>query len=369
MFGVKPPSQEDYRNEESLERIARKIASVITRPWTIMEVCGDQTQALLEYNLFDLLPKELTIAHGPGCAVASVPVSIFDGAIAIAREPDVILCAPADLLRVPGTSCDLLEVKASGFDVRVVYAAIDCITIARSHPDKKIVFFNIGLETAAQMDALAVWQARRFGITNFTLLSSHAQLAPVCASIFGAPDNVVNALLAPGLDCCLTGFEPYENLSRQFQIPVVVTGLEPMDVLEGIHRCVVMLEAGKINVENQFRRAANRNGNPEARALIQEVFETREREWRGFGTVPASGYKLKEQFATYDAFQAFAPEKEIATDFVGCISHKILRGLKKPPDCPFFGKSCKPDSPLGATMVSPDGTCSCYFKFRKQEAS
>lgn len=369
MFGVIPPSQDDYRDEKTLERLLRKIAATMTRPWTIMEVCGDQTQVLLENNLTELLPSELNIVHGPGCPVASVPVRIFDRAIAIAQEPDVILCAPAELLRIPGSTCDLLEVKASGFDVRVVYSSMDCIALARANADKKVVFFNVGLETAAQMDALAVWQARRLGIINFLLLSYHAQIPPVCNSIFSRADNVVHGLLGPGQVCSLTGFEPYEALSKQFQIPVVVTGFEPVDVLEGILKCLSMLEAGKYGVENQYRRAANKAGNPEARALIYEVFESAERDWRGLGAIALSGLRLKPEFVTYDAFSAFSPEAEVVQEFAGCISQDIWRGLRKPTDCPSFGRGCKPDSPLGATMVSSDGTCAAYYKYRKQEAS
>ena len=369
MFGVVPPAQDDYRDEKTLERLVRKIAATVTRPWTIMEVCGDQTQVLLENNLLELLPSELNIVHGPGCPVASVPVRILDRAINIAQEPDVIFCAPAELLRIPGSSCDLLEVKASGFDVRVVYSSMDCIALARANADKKIVFFNVGLETEAQMDALAVWQARRLGITNFLLLSYHAQIAPACTSIFSQSDNVVHGLLGPGQTCSLTGFDQYEALSRQFQIPVVVTGFEPVDLLEGILKCLLMLESGKYGVENQYRRGANKAGNPEARALIYEVFQSSEREWRGLGAIAASGLSLKSEFASYDAFQAFSPKEEAVHEFAGCISHDIWRGLRKPTDCPSFGRGCKPDSPLGATMVSADGTCATYYKFRKQEAS
>ncbi len=300
MFSVLP-KEDNYRDQKTLDRLLRKIAASMTRSWTIMEVCSDQSQVLQEYNLLKRLPDELHIVHGPGCAVASVPVQVFNRAIALAKEPNVILCAPAELLRIPGSLCDLLEVKASGFDVRVVYSAMDCITVARGNADKKVIFFNVGLEIAAQMDALAVWQARRLGVQNFMLLSYHAMVPPVCASIFSQPDNQINGLLGPGQNCSLTGYEQYEILSRQHQIPVVVTGFEPVDVLEGIQKCLSMLESGKVGVENQYRRAVNRVGNSEAKALIYEVFEPAEREWRGMGTIASSGFKLKPDFAAYDA--------------------------------------------------------------------
>jgi hydrogenase expression/formation protein HypD len=366
MFGAKSFSNNDYRDPRQFERLARKIAASMTRPWTIMEVCGDQTQVLLEYNLFELLPKQLTIAHGPGCPVASVPVQIFDSAIAIAQDPAVIFCASAELLRIPGSSCDLLEVKARGADVRVVYSATDCISVARSNPNKKIVFFNVGFEAATQMDALAVWQARRLGVDNFYLLSYHAQVPAVCSTVLGQQNNVVNGVLGPGQVCCITGFDEYEQLSRQYNLPIVVTGFEPVDVLEGIQKCVSMLESGKVGVENQYKRAASRGGNAEAKALINEVFESCERDWRGIGTVASGGYRLKKAFENHDALKVFAPATAAVNEYDACISELIWRGLRKPTDCPAFGKGCKPDSPLGATMVCAEGTCAAYYEHRKE---
>ena len=367
MFGARSFSNDDYRDPRQFERLARKIAASMTRPWTIMELCGDQTQVLLQYNLFELLPKHLTIGHGPGCPVASVPVEIFDRAIAIAKDPTVIFCAPPELLRIPGSHCDLLEIKALGRDVRVVYSAIDCINVARSNPDKRVVFFNVGFESATQMDALAVWQARRLGVENFSLLSYHGQIPAVCSNILGQPNNVVDAVLGPGQICSITGFEEYELLSRRYNVPVVVTGFEPVDILEGIQKCVSMLESGKVGVENQYKRAVTRGGNPEARALISEVFESCPREWRGLGTIQDGGYRLKPAFQSYDTMEVFSPEPCEGEEYGGCISHLIWRGLRKPTDCPVFGKSCKPDSPLGATMVSAAGTCAAYYKFKNNK--
>jgi hydrogenase expression/formation protein HypD len=368
MFGAISAPTEDYRDEKTLERLVRKIAASMTRPWTIMEVCGDQTQTLLEYKLLERLPNKLSIVHGPGCAVATVPVEILDRALDIAQNPEVIFCAPVELLRIPGSTCDLLEVKARGSDVRVVYSPIDCINVARSNPGKKVVFFNVGYETAVQMDALAVWQARRLGITNFFLLNYHAQIPPVCSTILSQPDNVVHGLLGPGQNCTLTGFEEYEQVSHQFHIPVVITGFEPVDVLEGILKCISMLESGKVGVENQYKRAVKKVGNPESRALINEVFEPAQREWRGIGAVPLGGYQLKPQFASFDALSLFTPPACALIEPNNCISEQIWRGMKKPTDCPSFGKSCKPDSPLGASMVSSLGTCSAYLKYMKERA-
>jgi hydrogenase expression/formation protein HypD len=366
MFGAKTFNTDDYRDPRQFERLARKIAASMTRPWTIMETSGEQTQTLLEYNLFELLPAELTIAHGPGCPVAAVPVHILDQAINIAQNDSVIFCASAELLRMPGTVCDLLDVKACGSDVRVVYSALDCINIARQNEAKTVVFFSVGLETAIQNDALAVWQARRLGVSNFQLFSYHAHLPAVCSTLLSDAQNVVNALLAPGQVCALTGFEDYEQLAHKYSVPVVITGFEPVDILEGLQRCVSMLEAGRSGVENQYKRGAVRNGNPEVKALINEVFEPSEREWRSVGSVARGGYRLKSTFATYDAAKCFAPVICQPAEDTGCISNLIWRGLAKPTDCPAFGKSCRPGSPLGSSMISAQGTCASYFKAKKE---
>lgn len=366
MFGLSLAPDEP-NDEKRVARLARKIAASMTRSWTIMEVSGDQTQIMLKNRLFELFPPELNIVHGPGCPIASVPVHIFDKAIAIAQEADVIFCAPAELLRIPGSKKDLLEVKASGFDVRVVYSSIECIGIARSNPDKKVVLFNIGFENSVQMDALAVWQARRLGVANFLLLSYHANLAPVCSAILSQKDNVVNALIGNGQICSITGYESYEDLSARHGVPIVIAGFEPIDIMEGILKSINMLEYGKIGVENGYKRAVTRLGNQEARALIKEVFQPAEREWRGIGFVSGGGYSLRPEFASFDALEHYAPTEPCPGESDGCISHLIWKGQKKPLDCPYFAKSCKPDSPLGATMVSADGTCAAYHKYVKEQ--
>ncbi|MBN8661029.1 MAG: hydrogenase formation protein HypD [Candidatus Obscuribacter phosphatis] len=361
MFGLKL-SGADHSDEQQLARLARKIAASMTHSWQIMEVSGELTSTMLRHDLFRYLPPDLTIVHGPGCAVASVPVHIYDRAISIAQEPDVIFCATAELLRIPGSTKDLLEVKAQGFDVRVVYSSIECIGIARSNPDKKVVLFNVGFESSVQMDALAVWQARRLGVSNFYLLSDHANLPPVVSRVLADRDSQVNAVLVPGQLACISGFEDYEPIAETMRRPIVVTGFEPTDILEGILKAVNLLEYGKAAVENQYKRAANRQGNLEVRALISEVFEVCQREWRGLGVVPAGGYALKPEFSAFDAHQVFAPLGACDIEGTGCISSEIWLGLKSPLQCPLFGKTCKPDSPQGATMVSTAGTCAAYFK-------
>ncbi|MBK9279946.1 MAG: hydrogenase formation protein HypD [Candidatus Obscuribacter sp.] len=364
MFGLKLNGA-DHSDEQQVARLARKIAASMTRPWTIMEVSGDLTQVLLRNNLFELLPPELSLVHGPGCAVASVPVHIFDRAIAVAQEPNVIFCAPAELLRIPGSSKDLLEVKAQGFDVRVVYSPLECIGIARSNPYSRVVLFDVGFENNVQMDALAVWQARRLGVNNFLLLSYHANLPPVVSSLLSDSNCMVNAVLGPGQICCVTGYESYEAIAEATGRPIVITGFEPVDILEGILKSVNMLEYGKVSVENQYKRAASRQGNLEVRALISEVFAPCEREWRGIGVVPMAGYALRPEFAAFDGHLAFAPSEPCSPEANGCISSQIWRGLKKPFECPLYGKACKPDSPQGATMVSADGTCAAYYKHQR----
>lgn len=363
MFGLKL-SPTDHSDEKQLARLARKISASMTRPWTIMEVSGDLTQVMLKHDLFSILPQDLNIVHGPGCAVASVPAHIYDRAIFIAQEPNVIFCAPAELLRIPGSNKDLLEVKAQGFDVRVVHSPLECIGIARSNPDKRVVLFDVGFENTVQMDALAVWQARRLGVNNFLLLSYHANLPPVVAAILQENSCMVNAVLGPGQLCTVTGYEAYERISQTHNRPIVITGFEPMDIMEGILKSVNMLEYGKAAVENQYKRAASRNGNLEVRALIGEVFEESVREWRGIGPISGAGYALKSDFAAYDAHLAFEPMSPCQVEGNGCISADIWRGLKKPTECPMFGKACKPDSPKGATMLSAGGTCAAYFKYK-----
>lgn len=349
-----------------LEKVAKRIASSVTRNWTLMEICGGQTSHLLEYKLDQMLPSNVNIVHGPGCAICITPVELIDAAIQIAQQPSVILCASGDLLRLRGTNCDLLEIKAQGADVRVVHSPLDCLSIARESPDKKVVFFSTGFEMTAQLDALSIWQAKRLGLKNYLLLGSHGHVPAVCKRILKEPNTAVQAIMGLGNVCNITGFVDYEQLSKRFQLPVVVTGHEPIDFMEGVEMCVRMLESGKISVENQFRSGVSRDGNREAKSLINEVFELVDREWRGIGRVELSGYRLKPEFQAHDARRVFDVKVESKPDSSACISKEILLGFKKPTDCPLFGKSCRPGSALGATMVSNEGTCATYYNYRHE---
>lgn len=368
MFAFSP--RPEYPIDRDLERLARKIDASMTRNWTIMEASGEQTRMLFEHGVDSLLPEKLNIVHGPGCPIAAVPVDLLDHAISLARRPaqDVILCTPNDFLRLPGRNGDLLQAKMDGHDLRVVHSSMDALKIAREQTDgKKVVYFNAGFAPSLQMDALAVWQARKQGIDNFFLLSSHASVPAVLNHILAEKDNIVDAILAPGQICTITGFAEYEALSRTYGIPIAVTGFDAKDILEGILKCVSMLEGGRSGVDNQYKRAVNRQGNVEARALIDTVFEPATRLWRGLGGVANGGFTLRAAFADYDALRVFpldttSSDGHCQTHADECISHEIIRGLKKPSDCPYFGKACKPDMPLGATMISAQGSCSAYYQ-------
>jgi hydrogenase expression/formation protein HypD len=358
--------KDDYEHNEEralLQRMAMKLSASTSSSWSIMEASGDHTRIFLEYGLDKLLPEKLRLLHGPGCPVAGLPLWLLDHAINICRLPDVIFCAPKELLRIPASQCDLLEVKAEGYDLRVVYSLLDCLSIARANPSKQVVFFNAGFAAGVQMDALGVWQARRFGVKNFSLLSYHCHLPAILGQILSQGDRHVDALLAPGHICSIWGYRDFEELAEEFQMPVAITGFEPADILEGMRNCVLMLEAGKFGVENQYKRACKRGGDPEARALINEVFELGLRQWRGLGNVPASGFKLRKEFESFDAFRLFPCEMIESHCAHECISSLICSGLKKPNECALFGRSCKPDTPLGSLMVSSQGACAAYYKF------
>ncbi|HEY9711863.1 MAG TPA: hydrogenase formation protein HypD, partial [Chroococcales cyanobacterium] len=340
-----------------------------TRPWKIMEVCGGQTHSILQFGLQDLLPKSVELLHGPGCPVCVTPVSMIDKAIAIAGKRDVIFCSFGDMLRVPGSRSDLLEVRATGGDVRIVYSPLDAVAIARANPSRSVVFFAIGFETTAPANAMAVHLAKRQGLTNFFMLTSHVTVPPVMAAILRSPDNQVQAFLGPGNVCSIMGWHQYEQISEEFKVPIVISGFEPVDILESIYRCVLQLESGRAQVENQYARVVCREGNSEAHKIVAEVFESADRQWRGLGDIAGSGYRLQESYAAFDADKIFAISAESSQESPECISGEILKGVKKPVDCPAFGSSCTPEKPLGATMVSSEGTCANYYKFRRlQEA-
>lgn len=359
----------EYRDPVAAQKLQRAIRRVTTRPWTIMEVCGGQTHTIVRYGIDELLPSQVELVHGPGCPVCVTPLELIDQAIAIASRPDVILCSFGDMLRVPGSRGDLFTVKAAGGDVRIVYSPLECLKIAAQHPDRTVVFFAVGFETTAPANAMAVWQARQRNIDNFAVLVSQVLVPPAMTAILSSPANRVQGFLAAGHVCTVMGYEEYEPLAERFQIPIVVTGFEPLDLLEGVYQCVCMLEQGRTGVENQYARAVRREGNPAARQLVADVFEVTDRKWRGIGTIPHSGYRLRRGFERFDALRRFPVADLEVLESEECISGLVLQGVKKPHECPAFGTQCTPERPLGATMVSSEGACAAYYNFGKRRPS
>ncbi|MFA5976348.1 MAG: hydrogenase formation protein HypD [Elusimicrobiota bacterium] len=356
---------DEYRDPEAARTLAREITRVVTRPWTIMEVCGGQTHAIVRFGLDELLPKTVTLVHGPGCPVCVTPLEIIDKAIAIAARPDVIFCSFGDMLRVPGSCQDLFSVKATGGDVRIVYSPLDALQLARQHPDKEVVFFAVGFETTAPANAMSVFQAKREGIKNFSLLVSHVIVPPAIEAILSSPDNKVQAFLAAGHVCAVMGYTEYEPLAKKYRVPIVVTGFEPLDILHGVLLCVKQLEEGRAVVENQYVRAVRREGNQPALIVMQDVFQVVHRKWRGVGEIPKSGLGLSKAYEAFDAEKRFDVVGVTANESPECISGLILRGVKKPKECSAFGTRCTPEHPLGATMVSSEGACAAYYRYRK----
>jgi hydrogenase expression/formation protein HypD len=363
---------DEYRDPAAANKLRQALTTATTRPWTIMEVCGGQTHTIVKYGIDELLPPLIELVHGPGCPVCVTPLEMIDQAITIAARPDVIFCSFGDMLRVPGSERDLFAVKAKGGDVRIVYSPLDCLRIAEQNPARTVVFFAVGFETTAPANAMAVWQAKRRGLKNFAVLVSHVLVPPAMTAILASPTNRVQGFLGAGHVCTVMGYEEYEPLAERFGIPIVITGFEPLDLLEGIYRCVRMLEEGRSGVENQYTRAVHREPNPGALRLIRDVFQVTDRKWRGIGTIPQSGFRLSPAYAEFDAQQRFAVEGVQVAESTICISGLILQGLKKPHDCPAFGKSCTPENPLGATMVSSEGACAAYYhygRFRQPAAA
>jgi hydrogenase expression/formation protein HypD len=359
---------DEYRDAQAVGQFARETARLTTRPWTIMEVCGGQTHSIVKFGIDSLLPPQLTLVHGPGCPVCVTPLELIDKAIQIALRPNVIFCSFGDMLRVPGSDTDLLSVKASGGDVRIVYSPLDAVRIAREQPDKQVVFFAVGFETTAPANALSVLQAHQHGLKNFSILVSHVLVPPAMKAILSSPQNRVQGFLAAGHVCTIMGYTEYEPIARKFQVPIVVTGFEPVDILHGIQMVVKQLEEGRAAVENQYTRSVRKDGNQPAQKLIQQVFRVIPRKWRGIGEIPESGLGLTEAFADFDAAHRFGVADHSADESPDCISGLILQGLKKPPECPAFGKKCTPERPLGATMVSSEGACAAYYRYRPAPA-
>jgi hydrogenase expression/formation protein HypD len=357
---------DEYRDPVAVAKLRKAIAAVTTQPWTLMEICGGQTHTIVKYGIDELLPAQITLVHGPGCPVCVTPLEMIDKAIAIASRPDVIFCSFGDMLRVPGSGRDLFGVKAAGGDVRIVYSPLDCLRVAEQHPDRTVVFFAVGFETTAPANAMAVWQAKRRGLKNFAVLVSHVLVPPAMTAILTSPHNRVQGFLAAGHVCTVMGYEEYEPLAERFRIPIVITGFEPLDLLEGIYRCVTMLEHGRIGVDNPYARAVQREGNGRARQVIDEVFEVTDRKWRGIGMIPRSGWRLRPAFADFDAELRFEVEQIAVEEAGDCISGLILQGMKKPHECSAFGTRCTPEHPLGATMVSSEGACAAYYNYGRK---
>ena len=354
---------DEYRDPAAVTRLRDAIRAAAAHPWVLMEVCGGQTHSIVRHGLDELLPPEVTLVHGPGCPVCVTPLELIDRAIAIAARPEVIFCSFGDMLRVPGSRTDLFAVKAAGGDVRVVYSPLDCLKLAEQHPDRTVVFFAVGFETTAPANAMAVREARRRGLANFRVLVSHVLVPPAMEAILRSPANRVQGFLAAGHVCAVMGVAEYEPLAERFRVPVVVTGFEPVDLLEGVLKCVTMLEAGRWGVANAYARAVRPEGNPHARRVVEEVFEVADRKWRGIGTIPASGYRLRAEYAGFDAERLFAVTELTTEESKVCQSGLGLQGLKKPQECPAFGKECTPQTPLGALMVSSEGACAAYFNY------
>jgi hydrogenase expression/formation protein HypD len=353
----------EYRDGAAAEKVAAVIARTVTRPWTIMEVCGGQTHTIVKYGLDAILPPAVELVHGPGCPVCVTPLETIDKAHAIAAHPDVIFCSFGDMLRVPGSRGDLLGQKSRGADVRIVYSPLDAVNLAAANPHRRVVFFAIGFETTAPPNAMAVALARKRSLANFSMLVSHVVVPPMMKALLSAADNRVQGFLGPGHVCTVVGCGDYEPIARDFGVPIVITGFEPLDLLQGILWTIRQLESGRAEVENPYARAVRPDGNRASRRLIEDVFEICDRKWRGIGSIEQSGYRLRAEYRDHDAERLFEVDHIETHESSVCISGQILKGLKKPHDCPAFGRECTPQTPLGATMVSSEGACAAYHAY------
>lgn len=353
----------EYRDAELVARYLDEIKRTVTRPWTIMEICGGQTHSLVKNGILQLLPEEVQMVHGPGCPVCVTPLHLIDKAVYLARERGVILCSYGDMLRVPGSAQSLLEAKAAGADVRILYSPLEAVQIAKQYPDREVVFFAVGFETTAPANALSVIHAQRAGVENYSILTSHVLVPPAIEAVMNDSDSHIQGFLAAGHVCTIMGTAAYSPLVDCFRIPIVVTGFEPVDLAQGILMTVKQLEGGIYQLENQYSRVVRPEGNPQARSVIESVFEISDREWRGIGNIPGSGYELKSAYSAYDANRKFDIDISYVPENEECIAGKILKGIKKPYECPQFGKKCTPQFPLGAPMVSSEGACAAYYHF------
>jgi len=358
---------DEYRDPKLAEAVVADIRRRVTRPWVLMEICGGQTHTLMRYGIDNLLPHEVELVHGPGCPVCVTPLEILDKAVEIASRPEVTFVSYGDMLRVPGSSRDLFQVKAAGGDVRIAYSPMEAVDLARKNPERKVVFFAVGFETTAPANAMAVWQAKREGLENFSILVSHVLVPPAIRLLLESPGNRVQGFIAPGHVCTVMGYSEYEELAQQYRVPFVVAGFEPLDLLEGIRMLVAQLEEGRAEVENQYVRSVTRKGNEAARHRMFEVFEVADRKWRGIGEIAQSGYRLRAEYAAFDAEKLFGVETTRAEEPPECIAALVLQGLKKPVDCPMFGTGCTPEKPMGAPMVSSEGACAAYHRYRRHD--
>jgi hydrogenase expression/formation protein HypD len=356
---------DEYRDPKLAQQLSLQIRKITTRPHILMEVCGGQTHAIVKFGIDELLPKEIELVHGPGCPVCVTPLELIDKAVQMASLKNVIFCSFGDMLRVPGSHKDLFSVKAEGGDIRVVYSPLDALKIAQENPEKQIVFFAVGFETTAPGNAMAVYQAKKKKIKNFSILVSHVLVPPAMEAILSSPDNRVQGFLAAGHVCTVMGYWEYGPIAKKYKVPIVVTGCEPLDILQGIYMCVKQLEEGRFEVENQYTRSVNRKGNQPAQKLIKDVFCVVSRKWRGVGEIAKSGLQLQKAYKDFDAEARFNVGDIVTEESPDCISGLILQGVKKPQECSAFGTKCTPEKPLGATMVSSEGACAAYYRYRK----
>ena len=356
---------DEYRDAELVHKLSQQLQDTVSREWTIMEICGGQTHSIMKYNLTEFLPDKIRLVHGPGCPVCVTPLEIIDKAIRIAQRKEVIFTSFGDMLRVPGSEKDLLSVKAEGGDVRIIYSPLDALKIAHENPGREIVFFAIGFETTAPANALAVKEAKRRGISNFSILSSHVLVPPAMEAILSSPSNQIQGFLAAGHVCTVMGYEEYIPIAQKYKVPIVVTGFEPVDIMQGIYMVTKQLEEGKHEVGNAYGRVVTREGNKAARELLRTVFRVSDMKWRGIGEIPSSGFSLSEDYSVYDAEAKFDVGDIIQKESPLCIAGEVLQGVKTPDACSAFGDQCRPEHPLGAPMVSSEGACSAYYRFKK----
>lgn len=356
---------QEFRDPDVAKRILERLHTVTTREWVLMEVCGGQTHSIIKNGIDQVIPDGITLVHGPGCPVCVTPLEMIDQALEIASTPGVIFCSFGDMLRVPGSEKDLFMVKSEGADVRVVYSPLEAVKLARENPDREVVFFAVGFETTAPANAMAVYQAKREELENFSLLVSHVTVPGAMHALLQSPSNRVQGYLAAGHVCTVMGYWQYESIAEEYGIPIVVTGFEPVDILEGILESVEMLESGESGVRNRYARSVSREGNQRSQEIIREVFEIADRKWRGIGELPDSGYRLRDEFHEFDASVKFAVGEIQADESDECISGLVLQGIKRPNECPAFGTACTPETPLGATMVSSEGACAAYYRYQR----